>query len=118
MVVANQVQRAVDHQVGPVSIEALALLPRLALDHLRADHDVAKDSVISQRRRKGQDVGRVVATTPAGVQSSRLGKPDDAQGELGAATSRAKRRACPFAQACGSWCPDATGAPNIDGELR
>jgi len=43
MVVALQMQHAVDGHVGVLMLRRLALFARLALDHRRADHDVAAE---------------------------------------------------------------------------
>ncbi len=48
VVVAEQVQAAVDHQVGPVGLQRLALFQGFAGDHRGADHQVAEQRDIEK----------------------------------------------------------------------
>ena len=48
MVVAQQMQAAVNHQMGPVGLKFLALFSRFALDHRNADHQVPQQWDIQQ----------------------------------------------------------------------
>src|SRR3989338_4499888 len=72
MVIAEQVQAAVDDQMSPVGVQGLALFGRFAGDHCDADHQVAEQRDIQQFiwhiGRKGQHVGRIVLVPVGAVQ--------------------------------------------------
>ncbi|MCY1456060.1 hypothetical protein D9M71_732550 [compost metagenome] len=71
MVVAEQMQAAVDDQVRPVRRQRLGLLRRLAGDHRGADHQIAEQRDVQQFVRhiggEGQYVGGVVLVPPGAV---------------------------------------------------
>src|SRR6056297_2520857 len=103
VVVAGQMQGAVDDHVAPVALRRLALLGRLPRHHRRTDHEVPQGVVrlVGQARLAGgerQHVGRAVLAAPAGVQLPAFGLADDAHHELppvGIGARPAERRLSP-----------------------
>src|SRR3954468_1311603 len=79
MLVALQMQQAVQHQVRIMRGERLSLLARLAGDHRVAKHHVAAVLCV----RKGQHIGRLGVLSVLPVQPAALGGADDAQGRRG-----------------------------------
>src|SRR5262245_45315039 len=87
VVVADQVERAVDEQAGHLVVEAAAAGAGLARGRLEADHDVAEErtaplGVESLGEREREHVRRPVATAPGGVQGADLGVVHERDREL------------------------------------
>src|SRR5689334_7630062 len=90
VVVADEMQCPVDHEVRPVRAQTLLLLSRFALQNLRADHEIAQCLRLlaghraRRQRRSGkrQHVRRVVLAAIVRIQTTAFGTADDAYAQL------------------------------------
>ena len=116
VVVALQVQHAVDHQMGAVRGAASCPVRRFAADHGHAQHDVA-DARLPLIVHEGQHVGRVVLAAVFGVERAALDRVDEAHGHHGVAVQRGAHPAPDLAagrQAARCW----RTAPTARGPIR
>ena len=115
VVVALQVQHAVDHQVRVVRGKRLALRARLLRDDRRAQHDVAgkRHAVIVH---ECQHVGRVVAAAVAPVERAAFAAVDEAQRDRRVALERAAPSGAASARAASR--PRATVALHAERQRR
>ena len=100
---AKQMKTSVHHEMRPMISSRFTLLPRLSLDHGSAEHDVPEPSTPRMgnepsRSRKRQHVRRIVPTAPQEIETSRFGRSDYAQCQLGTTPSCPGCLACPCAQ--------------------
>ena len=82
MVVAEQMERAVDDEMRRMLVDAHAFLGRFACAHAMGQDDVAEHDrgaivvrlleLVRLGHREGQDVGRLVLAAPMGVQPADL----------------------------------------------
>src|SRR5262245_2895037 len=93
MLVATQVQQAVQHQVRVVGAEIFALHARFPRDDGMAQHHVALVLFVLER----QHVGRVIPAPERSVEPPAFARPDDAQRDL------ERHEARPLAQRPCAW---------------
>jgi len=106
MLVAEQMQDAVDCDVRPVSLECLTLLRGFARDDRSADHDIAEvpwlQPVNGIRPGEREHIRRAEASTIALVERGALGFSDDSYSKLSADLGP-ERGLDPIAELGGAW---------------
>ncbi|MNR10673.1 hypothetical protein D3C85_1269360 [compost metagenome] len=117
VVVAQQVQATVDHQVRPMGLQRLALFGRFALDHLDANHQVAQQRdiqhVVGHVRREGQHIGGIVLVAVGVVEFAAFGFVDQANGHFRIGTALAQGQLAPAAKIGIAWARRGAGPLQI-----
>ena len=92
VVVADEMQRSVHDEVGPVRAKRLALLARFATKHLRADDEIAQRHGRSHRRSgEREHVRRVILAAIVRVQLAAFGTADETDAHFAVRGTTAQR---------------------------
>src|ERR1700722_8784164 len=103
VVISDQVQRAVHHQMGPVGTQTFLLLTSFGTQHLGTDHQVAQGLRLIGRTcrrrhlgdRERQHVGRLVLAPELRVEAATLSRPHDRYTDFATGRTTTQRRARP-----------------------